>query len=132
MPRRRELTYVRPMTTSSKRRLRTAAEWTRLIQSWEASGLGAARFAEGRDFSASSLYLWRKRLRAGTSPGGPSPRSGVDFVPMLVEDEARPDGGGPTRWELETASGLALTMSGPDAVRGLEVALQLLADEALG
>lgn len=132
MCRRRRLTYVRAMTTSSRRRFRTAADWTRLIKSWEASGLGAQRFAEGRDFSASSLYLWRKRLRAGTPPGRPSPRGGVDFVPVVVEDEARSHGDGPTRWELETASGLALTMSGPDAVRGLEVALQFLADEGVG
>lgn len=132
MPRCRRLTYVRLVTTSSKRRFRTADEWTRLIESWEASGLGAERFAKGRNFSASSLYQWRRRLRAGIPPGRRSPRGGVDFVPILVEDEARTEAGGPTRWELETASGLALAMSGPEAIRGLEVALQFFVDEARG
>lgn len=128
MPRRRKVTYVRAMTRRSKRRFRTAAEWRRIIQDWEASGLGAKRFAEGRGFSAASLYLWRKRLRAGESPPVRGP---MDFVPVVVEDEVRAGLGGGTRWELETASGLALTMSGPDAVRGLEIALRFVADEAL-
>ena len=128
MPRGPGLTYVRAMARTAKRRFRTAAEWQQLIEEWEASGLGAERFATGRDFSGSSLYLWRKRLGGAKGAGR---RKAVDFVPVVVEEALRPESGEGTRWELETASGLALTMSGPDAVRGLEIALSFVADEGL-
>ena len=59
-------------------------------------------------------------------------RSGVGFVPMVVEDSSSvEEDGGQTQWQLETAAGLALTMTGPDSVRGLEVVLRLLGNEAL-
>ena len=131
MPSRRSPAYGQAMTRSSKRRQRTAAEWTELIDAWEGSGRGAERFARGRDFSASSLYLWRKRLRAGGQRAGlGSTGRGVDFVPVVVDDAAEAESAGQTRWQVETAAGEALTMSGPDAVRGLEVALRWLDREA--
>ena len=117
------------MTNVAKRQQRTAAEWNRLVQAWEASGVGAKPFAEGRGISASSLYLWQKRLRAA-APGEArdSGGRGVDFVPVVLQDSAVEPG--ETEWQLETASGLALRMSGPDAVHGLEVALRVLGEEA--
>ena len=127
MPAPRRLAYGDRVTRTSKRQQRSAAEWSQLIRRWEASGLSADRFAQDRGFSASSLYAWRKRLRTEerrAGRGDPAPEPG--FVPLVVED-AEP--GGSTRWQLETASGLAITMSGPDAVRGLEIALQMLDDE---
>lgn len=132
MPDRLARPYEQPMARSSKRR-RTAAEWTQLLEAWEASGLGAERFARERDVSASSLYVWKKRLAAvGQPPASASVGRGVDFVPMVVEAGAPPEPGGPTRWSLETPSGWSLEMSGPDAVRGLEIALQVLGDGAPG
>jgi len=116
------------MTRSSKRRVRTPDEWTELVRAWTASGRGAASFAEGRDFSASSLYLWRKRLQASGASDDHRDIEPLDFAPVLVDDAESP--GEATLWQIETAAGLSITMSGPDAVRGLEVALSLLDGEA--
>lgn len=113
------------MIESSKRRRRTATEWNELILTWEGSGQGAERFAAGRDFSASSLYLWRKRLRG---EGDCVTTAGTDFVPLVL-DTADASDAGHTQWQLETRSGVALTMCGPDAVRGLELALRWLDGE---
>ena len=115
----------------SPKRQRTAAERTEILEAWEASGLGAERFARERDFSGSSLYFWKKRLGAGGQPST-SAGQGVGFVPMVVEPRVPSESGGSTRWRLETPSGWALEMSGPDAVRGLELALLVLGDEAQG
>ena len=125
------LTYVRAVARTSKGRFRTAAEWQQLIEEWEASGLGAERFATGRDFSGSSLYVWRKRLGGAPRTGAGRGRA-VDFAPVVFEESEPMESGEGTRWELQTASGLALTMSGPDAVRGLEIALRFVAGEAQG
>lgn len=127
MPEQPVLSYRQPMPKTSKRRRRTAAEWKQLILAWEASGKGAERFARGRDFSGSSLYIWRTRLRAeGVLP---SADASMDFVPLVLEEEAGPGPDEGTQWRLETTSGEALTMCGPDAVRGLEVALRWLGDK---
>ncbi|MCB9647674.1 MAG: hypothetical protein H6730_13880 [Deltaproteobacteria bacterium] len=43
--------------------------------------------------------------------------------------EAQSESAGATSWELTTAAGLSISMAGPDALRGLEVALRVLRDE---
>ena len=39
-----------------------AKTWAERIAEWHASGLSAARFTEGRDFSAHQLWNWKSRL----------------------------------------------------------------------
>lgn len=109
---------------------RTAAQRAKLVEQWEASGQSAASFAHGRGFSGASLYSWRSRLDGRRRPpeeDDPPPGSGLDFVPVVVE--AQSESAGATSWELTTAAGLSISMGGPDALRGLEVALRVLRDE---
>lgn len=132
MRHRPRLTYAEPMSKPMTRR-RTAAQRAKLVQQWEASGQSAAAFADGRGFSGASLYSWRSRLGGQRRPpeaDDPPPGSGVDFVPVVFEaesEDARATGA--TSWELTTAAGLSISMAGPDALRGLEVALRALRGE---
>src|SRR5262249_9609977 len=38
-------------------------EWTKRVEAWRNSGLSAAQFCNGKDFSASGLRYWMSRLR---------------------------------------------------------------------
>ena len=39
------------------------AEWQERVSEWRASGLTAAQFCEGREFSRSALHWWSGQLR---------------------------------------------------------------------
>jgi len=58
--------------------------WRGRVKSWEASGQSAPRFAEGKDFSASALLYWRRRLR-GTSS---APTAGPCFAQVVPRGSA--------------------------------------------
>ncbi len=54
-----------------------AATWAERIDEWLKSGLSAAKFAEGRDFSSHQLCYWRAKIcRAGEGQDGPTPNPG--------------------------------------------------------
>jgi hypothetical protein len=79
--------------------------WQARVRAWEASGQSAPRFTAGKDFSASSLLYWRRRLgelarqrnrkpreRTGTRPSfarvvprGSVPVAGADGTGIVVE-----------------------------------------------
>lgn len=110
-----------PKRTKSNRR--TPEEWGAIVDAWKTSRLGAEIFARGKDFSASSLYAWRKRLGGGPSPAE-EPNPELSFVPVVVDEGA--GSSGTVGWRLETRSGIALSMSGPGAMEGLEFVIRAL------
>ena len=56
------------MARRSMRRRRTAAEWQRIVERFEAGRLGPEAFCRREGISKASLARWRKRLE--TAPGG--------------------------------------------------------------
>lgn len=102
---------------------RTRDDWAGLVGAWEASGLAAEAFAEDKDFSASSLYVWRKRL----SREEPPEVRDLSFVPVMV-DEADTQGDA-IGWRIQTRTGVVVAMSGPGAKDGLEVAIRALGEQ---
>lgn len=40
-----------------------ASEWAARVAEWESSGLSAAKYCEGRNFAATTLYWWSRRLK---------------------------------------------------------------------
>lgn len=103
---------------------RTRAEWSSIIDAWQASGVGAEEFARDQDFAASSLYTWRKRL--GVSMANKEKNSELSFVPVVVEDGTNTSE--PFRWRLETRDGMALSMSGSGAMDGLALVIRALGE----
>lgn len=43
------------------------AKWAARVAEWKSSGLSAARYCEERDFAASTLYWWSRRLKHDAS-----------------------------------------------------------------
>ena len=117
--------YAHEMEKPYRRRQRSTAQWLKIIEAWQASGLGAEAYARTRDFSASRLYFWKKRLGVNAqSDGKPA------FVSVEVKDEEVLTEGG--EWHIKTRKGVMVSMSGVGAVQGLEVALRSLGEhEAL-
>ena len=61
---------------TNQRRRRSVDERSALVEQWQQGGLTAGEFATQRGLSASSLYLWRKQLRAAPpSEGEPGERT---------------------------------------------------------
>lgn len=116
--------YASTMPRSTNRVHRTHDEWAALVRAWDASGLSATAFARDKDFSSSSLYAWRKRLATETGTDVPPE---VSFVPVVVEETtASGDGLG---WRIQTGAGVVVSMNGPGARDGLEVALRALGEQ---
>ena len=90
------------------------AVWTERIQAWRSSGVSAAQFVRGKDFTASALLYWSKRVEAegkarflrvvpaGSVPAPEEPRSDLvlevrgvairirrEFDPKLLVDVIR-------------------------------------------
>jgi hypothetical protein len=60
---------------------RTEAKWAERVREWRASGETAERFAEGRQFEASTLRYWASRLKLSAQspvetapPAPPAPK----------------------------------------------------------
>jgi len=64
-----------------KRKHRTDAERRSLLERWEQSGQSARAFAVNEELNASSLYLWRKQLKAASS----RPRKELSGKPVFSE-----------------------------------------------
>lgn len=111
------------MSKLTDRVRRTRDEWAGLVGAWEASGLSGEAFARDKDFSASSLYVWRKRL----SSAEPPEVRDLSFVPVVVDEaDTSRDAIG---WRIETRAGVVVAMSGPGAKDGLEVAIRALGEQ---
>ena len=104
---------------SMRRKRRSRAEWSALVREWKDSGRGAEAFARGRDFSACSLYTWRKKL-------DPPEDDEMALLPLVIDDDAAADAD--SRWEIYTDRGVMISMAGPRAVEALEVALRTVSD----
>lgn len=116
------------MSKSTSPNRRAPEEWEAIIRAWKASGLSAEVFARGKGFSASSLYAWRKRL-GGSSASDDPPNPELSFVPVVVEEDTGTSE--PFSWRLETPSGIALSMSGPGAMHGLEFVIRALGERGV-
>jgi hypothetical protein len=57
------------------------AQWRQRLADWRESGLSVQRFASERDFSAPSLWFWRRWLED-------QPQQSPAFVELKVEEEA--------------------------------------------
>ena len=120
-----ESAYAHGMEKPYRRRQRDAAQWLKIIEAWQASGLGAEAYARTRDFSASRLYFWKKHLGfEGKSNSKPA------FVAVEVQDEDVPSES--AEWHIKTRKGVLISMSGVGAAEGLQIALRSLGEhEAL-
>lgn len=68
----------------------TESKWTERVQQWKQSGQSASAFAEGKEFKASTLVWWGRRLRRGEHEGAePSiPMARVVTRPRAVAPSA--------------------------------------------
>jgi len=48
----------------------TEAAWAERVREWRSSGKTAEAFAEGRQFAASTLRYWARRLKTSAGTGG--------------------------------------------------------------
>ena len=113
------------MAKTSTPQRRTAEEWSEMVDEWKASGRSAEDFAENKGVSESSLYTWRKRLRDNRAPLVMEEPQ-VGFVPVVVEDEVPPTES--IGWRIQTRTGVVVSMNGPGAFEGLEVAIRVLGE----
>lgn len=87
-------------TSHRRRKRRTKAQWTEILQRFESSRLGSREFCRREGLSLSSLQRWRGRIR---SAGG-----FVELVPTTAP------GTHPTSWALELSfpNGVCLRLRG--------------------
>ena len=78
-----------------KRKKRSRAEWTRLVQEWHGGDLSQKAFAKRKGIAPTTLSWWACRLRREA-------RGQAGLVPVAVVDDA-PAGSGEFR--LEVAGG---------------------------
>lgn len=108
---------------------RGAAEWAKVVASWERSGESAKVFAARRGIAAGTLTWWRWRLRTSGAAV-----AGVRLVPVDVEREldAPPESAAPAArgWELVTRSGVLRVCSPLGAPELSMVIAALLRDRA--
>ena len=78
-------------------------QWKKRVEEWRASGLGAAEYCKGQEFTAGTLYRWSSRLaesarsepteqvplvRLVREPGQPAPalaRSATRAIEVIIE-----------------------------------------------
>jgi len=62
--------------------------WRRLLQQWQASGLGVRAFCDRRKILESQFWWWKRRLaeRVETAPV----KTGPDFVPVTIVEPPSP------------------------------------------
>jgi hypothetical protein len=87
-------------------------EWSKRLQRWAKSGLGANRFAEQEGVTVSTLYRWARRLGLGpVKQGRGRPRTGVRpaMLPVVVTPDAVA--------LLEPAPTLEILLRGGEVVR---------------
>jgi transposase-like protein len=65
-----------------------AQRWARVVEEFEASGVGAREFAQRRGINPSTLKWWRSQLRRGSPPGTAVPA--LSFVELQVEVPVTP------------------------------------------
>lgn len=80
---------------------RTPEEWERLVQQYEASGMGPGEFCRREGLNENTFRLWRGRVRS--APRGASPF--VEVVPVASAES-------PWAIEVELPSGTKLRLRG--------------------
>jgi hypothetical protein len=66
----------------------TDSKWAARVAAWRASGLSAARFCAGKDFSEGTLRYWASRLRPTEPPSQPDVRIAKVVRPSAATIEA--------------------------------------------
>ena len=65
--------------------------WAKRVTEWQASGLTAAEYCAGREFTVTALYWWSSRLRkAGLEKGSPRRSIRMARVVRRTSREAAP------------------------------------------
>lgn len=82
-----------------------AAEWTKRVRAWRASGLSAGQYAEGRGFAEGTLRWWAWRVGQQPEREGASERVRLlRVVRRSADSEPRPSSAGsPVTIELGAA-----------------------------
>ena len=105
----------------AKRKRRSAEEWSRHVAAWRRSGETAAKYAERKGLSLSSLRWWSWRL--GRDHGR---NESVELVPVEVAVEAAPPATDAEQWRLTTRGGDELCGTGalsPELAKALVAAV---------
>ena len=101
---------------TQKRQRRTVSERAALVEQWEQSGLPAREFAAQQKLRASSLYLWRRKLKSASK----SKLATSEHKPAFSElrlTTAQPE---PGRIEIVTRNGRVVRVHGDISIRSLE------------
>jgi len=67
---------------------RTAQQWARLVEEYEASGQSQRRFCAEHGIGQSSLRYWKRRLEQGASTADTQAATGVRLVAVKVIEDA--------------------------------------------
>jgi hypothetical protein len=102
---------------TQKRQRRTVAERAELVERWEQSGLTAQQFASQEKLrAASSLYLWRRKLRSTPKREQPSSARKLAFSEVRLST-AQPL---PGHIEIVARNGRVVRVHGNVDVRSLQ------------
>jgi hypothetical protein len=66
---------------------RTAQQWAKLVEAYEASGHSQRRFCAEQGIGQSSLRYWRRRLEQGSGAEGGQAAPGVRLVALKVIED---------------------------------------------
>jgi transposase len=102
-----------------KRKHRSDAERTSLLERWDQSGQSARAFAVNEGLNASSLYLWRKQRKAA----GSRPRKEVSAKPAFSELRLAPPVAPAGHLEVVARNGRVVRVHGVVEVRVLQQVL---------
>ena len=107
---------------------RSRAEWNRLIKEWGESGEDTEVFAERRQVRHKTLKWWIWALRREPdTPEANIPGAPLALVPLVVDtEECLDEVAEPTSWQLRTGDGHSISMCGPEALEGLQLALRAI------
>jgi transposase-like protein len=101
------------------RQSRTPTERKSIVERWQQSGLPAREFAVLEGLNASSLYLWRKQLKAAASREPRKTASKTAFSELRLTTAQSPTG----HIEIVTRSGRTLRVCGDVSKRALQQVL---------
>jgi transposase len=102
---------------TQQRQRRTVAERAELVERWEQSGLTAQQFASQEKLrAASSLYLWRRKLRSTSKRELATPAHTPAFSELRLTTP-QPE---PGRIEIVMRNGRVVRVHGDISIRSLE------------
>lgn len=104
---------------TQKRQHRTKGERKDIVERWQQSGRPAREFAAQTGIRASSLYLWRKQLKAASKPEPKIPTSKPKFSELRLSTAPAATG----HIEVVTRNGRTVRVHGDVNTRALQQVL---------